>query len=77
MWLVNVETFELEDFLSDTKPPYAILSHTWGDRETTFSKFTSSVGVAKIDAKIFNTCRMDSNTHGLTHVALTNVAVPN
>ncbi|KAH7303159.1 WD40-repeat-containing domain protein [Stachybotrys elegans] len=31
MRLVNVETLKLEDFLDDRAPPYAILSHTWGD----------------------------------------------
>lgn len=30
MWLINVETHELERFNSeDTAPNYAILSHTW------------------------------------------------
>ncbi|KAI1817834.1 heterokaryon incompatibility protein-domain-containing protein [Poronia punctata] len=31
MRLINVKTFELEDFLDYKAPPYAILSHTWGD----------------------------------------------
>lgn len=30
MYLVNVETYKLEEFIGDTIPPYAILSHTWG-----------------------------------------------
>ncbi|KAI3327358.1 hypothetical protein HD806DRAFT_391073 [Xylariaceae sp. AK1471] len=30
MRLINVKTSKLEEFLDDT-PPYAILSHTWGD----------------------------------------------
>ncbi|QYT03735.1 hypothetical protein H0G86_010684 [Trichoderma simmonsii] len=31
MRLINTQTFELKDFLYGTIPPYAILSHTWGD----------------------------------------------
>ncbi|KAL7950670.1 hypothetical protein V8C42DRAFT_350481 [Trichoderma barbatum] len=31
MRLINVKTFKLEEFLDYRTPPYAILSHTWGD----------------------------------------------
>jgi ankyrin repeat protein len=31
MRLINVETFRLEEFFGDATPPYAILSHTWGN----------------------------------------------
>lgn len=30
MRLINVSNMEMEDFLDDSVPPYAILSHTWG-----------------------------------------------
>jgi hypothetical protein len=30
MRLIKVETLELETFVGDNIPPYAILSHTWG-----------------------------------------------
>ncbi len=30
MRLINVKTFQMEEFLDDRTPPYAILSHTWG-----------------------------------------------
>jgi len=33
MRLLNTATHNLEYFLGDTRPPYAILSHTWGDEE--------------------------------------------
>jgi len=33
MRLINVETFKLEEFFGEVVPPYAILSHTWGDDE--------------------------------------------
>jgi len=35
MRLINISTWELEEFLSSVPPPYAILSHTWGDHEVT------------------------------------------
>ncbi|KAK4451388.1 heterokaryon incompatibility protein-domain-containing protein [Podospora aff. communis PSN243] len=37
MWLLHSRTMELKQFISDNDiPPYAILSHTWGDEEVTF-----------------------------------------
>ena len=35
MRLINVKTYELKEFFSEEKPPYAILSHTWGAEEVT------------------------------------------
>ncbi|CAI4218435.1 unnamed protein product [Parascedosporium putredinis] len=40
MRLINIETLELESFLYGTIPPYAILSHTWGEDEVTFQEVT-------------------------------------
>ena len=36
MRLLNTDTLQLELFMSEEKPQYAILSHTWGDEEITF-----------------------------------------
>ena len=36
MWLLDTSTLELRDFVGASIPPYAILSHTWGDDEVTF-----------------------------------------
>ena len=36
MWLLNTTTLELRDFVGAEIPPYAILSHTWGEDEVTF-----------------------------------------
>ncbi|KAE8332573.1 heterokaryon incompatibility protein-domain-containing protein [Aspergillus sergii] len=33
MRLINVQTFALEEFFNEQVPPYAILSHTWGNDE--------------------------------------------
>ncbi|RYO94569.1 hypothetical protein DL766_001933 [Monosporascus sp. MC13-8B] len=34
--LLNVHSRRLEEYIGDRIPPYAILSHTWGDSEVTF-----------------------------------------
>lgn len=39
MRLINVQTRCLEEFSGSSIPPYAILSHTWGDDEVTFKDF--------------------------------------
>jgi len=36
MRLINTKTFEIKELIGTTTPPYAILSHTWGDAELTF-----------------------------------------
>ncbi|KAL2157134.1 hypothetical protein VTH06DRAFT_6422 [Thermothelomyces fergusii] len=38
MRLINVTTFEVEEFYGSEIPPYAILSHTWGTEEVTFQE---------------------------------------
>ncbi|KAF1970942.1 hypothetical protein BU23DRAFT_590811 [Bimuria novae-zelandiae CBS 107.79] len=45
MRLINVETLKLEEFFDDKIPPYAILSHTWGDpgEEVTFSDIEAEI----------------------------------
>ncbi|KAE9362855.1 hypothetical protein N431DRAFT_499203 [Stipitochalara longipes BDJ] len=56
MWLINTESLELENFIGDDIPGYAILSHTWGDEEVTFQdwqdpeKRSQKAGFAKIDS---------------------------
>ncbi|KAI1081349.1 HET-domain-containing protein [Whalleya microplaca] len=52
MWLLDIHTRQLEEFIGE-KPPYAILSHTWGDNEVTFQDIQSGYkpheGYAKLD----------------------------
>ncbi|KAJ4288074.1 hypothetical protein N0V90_012091 [Kalmusia sp. IMI 367209] len=36
MRLLHSETLEFATFLGDSIPPYAILSHTWGNEEVTY-----------------------------------------
>ncbi|EWG41092.1 hypothetical protein FVEG_15227 [Fusarium verticillioides 7600] len=35
MRLINTQTLELHEFFNENTPPYAILSHAWGDQEVT------------------------------------------
>ncbi|RWA08546.1 hypothetical protein EKO27_g6562 [Xylaria grammica] len=40
MWLLNSCTWEMKEFISHKQaPPYAILSHTWGDEEVSFREW--------------------------------------
>src|SRR4051812_25078757 len=36
MRLLNTSSLELEEFFGERKPPYAILSHTWNEKEVSF-----------------------------------------
>jgi len=54
MRLINAETIEIQEYASDDHvPPFAILSHTWGDQECTLqdmkdSEVKSRTGYTKI-----------------------------
>ena len=66
MHLLNTRTKRLSEFFNELRPPYAILSHTWGSEEVTFqvllqhheealrpqssSKISSRAGWKKIEA---------------------------
>ena len=40
MWLINTTTLELSEFIdAEHAPPYAILSHCWGEGEISFKDF--------------------------------------
>lgn len=56
MRLINVRTREFEEFVGLAIPPYAILSHTWGEQEVshvdyknTDKEYRKKNGYAKID----------------------------
>lgn len=44
MRLINVDTLQLEEFLSEKTHPYAILSHTWGKGEVSLQVFGAAYG---------------------------------
>jgi hypothetical protein len=58
MRLLNVLTRQLEEFPGLERPPYAILSHTWGDDEVSFADISSSKAKNKAAySKIEYACR--------------------
>ena len=58
MWLINAHSYRLEWFSdSDKAPPYAVLSHTWGDDELTFQDIQDPAAPEKPTfAKVRVTC---------------------
>jgi heterokaryon incompatibility protein (HET) len=68
MRLINVQTFEFEKFVGKDIPPYAIVSHTWGDEEVVFEEFYSSESKHKAGyQKIKTSCEI-AHRDGLTYV---------
>ena len=55
MWLLNVNTRKLEEFIGKKIPEYAILSHTWGEKEATF-KDVKRNGYKSGSTKIDGSC---------------------
>ena len=55
---VNAQKLELTEFFGDNIPPFAILSHTWGDEEVTFQDLQRGHYEHKSGfAKIYLTCQ--------------------
>ncbi|KAI0117918.1 HET-domain-containing protein [Nemania sp. FL0031] len=46
MWLINVKSYHLKEFIG-RKPSYAILSHTWDEDEVTFQEMADEKGKNK------------------------------
>ena len=71
MRLINVETFKLEEFLDDTVPPYAILSHTWGkgNEEVSFRNIgEGNFEKAEVQPIKFKGCCKQAKKDGLLYV---------
>ena len=51
MWLIRVDSLELEEFVGDKIPRYAILSHTWGDEEVSFQEWHSRHATTEVSSK--------------------------
>jgi hypothetical protein len=65
MWLINTESLALEFFVEVPKGSYAILSHTWDDREVSFQEFKNLDNARKKEgfAKIERTCELARRRH--------------
>ncbi|KAI0841476.1 HET-domain-containing protein [Hypoxylon sp. FL0890] len=63
MRLINVQTLELEEFIGNCIPRYAILSHTWGDEEVTFQEWQSPNRPCHKSGyqKVIEACRLTKN----------------
>ncbi|KFY40185.1 hypothetical protein V495_05565 [Pseudogymnoascus sp. VKM F-4514 (FW-929)] len=66
MWLLNVKTKKLEEFIGKNIPEYAILSHTWGEKEDTFKDIKRN-GYGSGSAKIDGSCA-EAQTFGLNYL---------
>ncbi|KAB8226396.1 heterokaryon incompatibility protein-domain-containing protein [Aspergillus novoparasiticus] len=69
MRLINVHTFDLEEFFNEQVPPYAILSHTWGndEDEVSFRDITAgNTGDARWPIK-FKGCCERAEEDGFTY----------
>lgn len=77
MWLISTNSYQLEEFLdSSVAPPYAILSHTWGNNEPTFKSVCEAGGdqQARQNTKIRYTCEQAKN-HGLSHAWIDTICI--
>ncbi|KXJ89450.1 heterokaryon incompatibility protein-domain-containing protein, partial [Microdochium bolleyi] len=67
MRLINTKTYQLKDFLDESIPPYAVLSHTWGEDELVYKDLIKgpeareAPGFAKIEGccKVAQQFRLD------------------
>lgn len=67
MHLINVKTFKLEEFLDYQTPPYAILSHTWGNdcEELTFRNVAKGeIDKPGVGSVKFRRCCRQAETDG-------------
>ncbi|KAK3644953.1 hypothetical protein LTR56_009340 [Elasticomyces elasticus] len=69
MRLINVDTFALQEFAGAGTPPYAILSHNWGEAEVSFGDIQDpDLAQDKLGfVKIFFACRQ-AKADGLDYV---------
>jgi hypothetical protein len=68
--LPNGDIYLTERFLSDLIPPYAILSHTWGDssQEVTFEDMVGNSGPGKAGYKKIEFCADQAANDGFKHI---------
>lgn len=69
MYLIDINTHELHEFVGDQIPSYAILSHRWGDEELIFKE----VNKKRIDQskrgyqKFFRACEVSAR-YGVSYL---------
>ncbi|OTB12662.1 hypothetical protein K445DRAFT_320805 [Daldinia sp. EC12] len=74
MWLINTTTMRLENF-GGYEPPFAILSHTWGEDEVTFQMYSGEEAKSRKGyRKIEFLCRQ-ANKDGLQYAWIDTVCM--
>ncbi|KAI0805460.1 HET-domain-containing protein [Xylaria sp. FL0064] len=68
MYLLNVHTRQLQEFFGDRTPPYAILSHTWGEDEVLFQDLADPKHKEKLGYKKIEGCCQQAIRDGLQFV---------
>ena len=66
MWLLDTTTLEQRHFQS-TPPPYAILSHTWGEGEVTFQELGTPEARLKLGYQKIERCCAQAKSDGLDY----------
>lgn len=72
MRLINVKTYELEEFHDENEVEYAILSHRWEQEEVLFKDMTGRVNFSNVRTKKgwykIQKCYQQAQIHGLGYV---------
>ncbi|TRX98448.1 hypothetical protein FHL15_000522 [Xylaria flabelliformis] len=68
MYLLNVHTRQLQEFIGDRIPPYAILSHTWGEDEVLFQDLSIPGHREKLGYKKIEGCCQQAILDGFEFV---------
>ena len=70
MRLIQTTHYGLLEFVESKIPPYAILSHTWGDHEVTFQHYDPSVVENSNDYGKIKACCKIAREHGYEYVSV-------
>jgi heterokaryon incompatibility protein (HET) len=68
MRLLHTYTLRSEEFFGDNLPPYAILSHTWGEDECTFNDVANKIGETKLGYRKLLYCANQAKKDGLQYL---------
>ncbi|KAI4164786.1 MAG: hypothetical protein LQ342_001761 [Letrouitia transgressa] len=69
MWLIHTKKLKLYEFIGNRIPPYAILSHTWGAHEISFSEFQKlSLNSPNLHGTKVACCCQIAASHGYSYV---------
>jgi hypothetical protein len=67
MRLLHTETLQLHEFFGANIPPYAILSHTWGEGEVSFQEMQSGDGKSKAGYEKIRRCCERADADGFLY----------